>query len=326
MDINEIVLEIKKQIREEENKPLKVSIMGQTGVGKSSLLNALFGVNLKTDAVKPCTKEIEKIVVKGEGISELWFYDLPGIGESQDADSEYFKAYAEMLKESDVVLWAIHSDNRSTAFDVNALNKLINQIDEETKAKVLSKITFVLTKTDLLSPPAWIYGKINDKFGDFTPNPITLEILKQKQNFYQETFIKPYLKYITAETFNDCNVDLNNDEFTSTKFKVSYKGFLDEDRLLYLSKQYPQYRNVFLRIFNNYEVVPCSSQFKYNLTQLMVVITNKLGDSAISRFKKFTTVGNLTNLQNEKVKEMCNIIVFDTTNAKTIFNFQTQKI
>src|SRR5438094_7128332 len=108
--------EVRKRLEEEKKIPLKVSIMGQTGVGKSSLLNALFNTQLKTDPIRPCTKEIERIVLKGQEGHELWFYDLPGIGESDKADSQYLTTYKRMLVDSDIVLWAIHADNRSVAF------------------------------------------------------------------------------------------------------------------------------------------------------------------------------------------------------------------
>lgn len=323
MDIQEIVAEISRQIKEEESKPLKVSIMGQTGVGKSSLLNAIFGTNLKTDAVKPCTKDIERIIVKGDDGAELWFYDLPGIGESEVADRNYFEFYIKMLTESDVVLWAIHADNRSTSFDSNALQNLLSQMDENMKVEILSKITFVLTKVDLLSTPAWIFGRINSNVGDFTPNPHIENILQKKKEFYQETFIIPYINRIISTTFNDCNFTLVEDGFSYDKYTIMYKGLIDRDKLVYLAQKYSQYQNVFLRLHRNYEVVPCSALFKYNLAQLMVVITNKLGDSAIRRFKKFTN-HNLTLVSVADVKEMCNIVVFDTTTGKTIFNFSNQ--
>jgi predicted GTPase len=42
----------------EKKAPLKVSVMGQTGVGKSSLINALFNTKLDTDPVRPATSKI----------------------------------------------------------------------------------------------------------------------------------------------------------------------------------------------------------------------------------------------------------------------------
>jgi ABC-type uncharacterized transport system ATPase component len=74
--------EVRKRLEEGKNILLKVSIMGQTGVGKSSLLNALCITQLGTDRIRPCTKEIERVVTRGLSNHELWFYDLPGIGEA----------------------------------------------------------------------------------------------------------------------------------------------------------------------------------------------------------------------------------------------------
>ncbi len=326
MNPKEIIEEIQKRIKEETEKPLKVSIMGQTGVGKSSLLNALFGTSLKTDAVKPCTKEIEKVVVKGDENSELWFYDLPGIGESIDADNGYMEKYIEMIKESDVVLWAMHTDNRSTAFDVAALKKLLDEFDDENKSLVMSKITFVLTKADVLASPAWIMGKINNHKADFTPSKQVSEILEYKKVYYQETFINPYLQYIESTTYNDCDFKIDDDNFHTTKYLVKYKGYLSIELLNNYIKKFPKYEEIFHRLHRNYEVVPCSSQFRYNLNQLMVVITNKLGESAIRRFRKFTENSDLSTLELVEAKQLCNIIVFDVNKGKTIFNLNNINI
>jgi len=93
---------LKKSVNDRQ---FRVSIVGQTGVGKSSLINALFGTKLKTDPVKPCTKEIEDIPIEIKQGSTLYFYDLPGIGESDEADEGYLQKYREHLQSSDVILW-----------------------------------------------------------------------------------------------------------------------------------------------------------------------------------------------------------------------------
>src|SRR6266705_567714 len=107
-------------------QPLVVSIMGQTGVGKSSLINALFNTHFLTDPTRPCTKEIESITIEGKGERKITFNDMPGIGESEYADAAYLVQYREYLQKSDIVLWAIHADNRSIAFDKRALATLLD--------------------------------------------------------------------------------------------------------------------------------------------------------------------------------------------------------
>src|SRR5437762_1081898 len=154
--MDQIKKEVERRLMEKAHQPFVISIMGPTGVGKSSLLNALFNAQLQTGAVRPTTLKPQKIVVRGVNGHELIFWDLPGIGESEDADAHYLQLYRQHVMDSDVVLWAINADNHSTTFDVGALRKLLGNLPEAEQSLLMSRMTFVLTKADLLTPPPWI--------------------------------------------------------------------------------------------------------------------------------------------------------------------------
>lgn len=74
--VKQLVKAVQIEINAARQKPFKIAVLGQTGYGKSSLINALFGTNLKTDPVKPCTKKVEKIEVKNDKGDCLWFYGI----------------------------------------------------------------------------------------------------------------------------------------------------------------------------------------------------------------------------------------------------------
>src|SRR5436305_14159090 len=103
----QLMRRVRSILNREKYVPLKVSIMGQTGVGKSSLINALFNANLDTDPVRPASREITLTRIQSQEGGELLFYDLPGLGESKRTDIQYIQQYKQMLLESDIVLWAI---------------------------------------------------------------------------------------------------------------------------------------------------------------------------------------------------------------------------
>ena len=320
--VDRLIDAVKKKVIKESQKPFVVSIMGQTGVGKSSLINALFKTRLKTDPVRPCTKDIQKVVTRDESGHELWFWDLPGIGESSGLDNQYLAEYRNKLLESDVVLWAIHSDSRSLAFDYHSFQHLIESVDDTQRCHLMSKITFVLTKADLLTPAPWILVK-REKYGVFVPSRLTKKLLAQKASYCQSVFIRPYTDKILAQTYNDDGFKIVNGKLSFDDHHVYYRGFLDKTTLNTLRARYPQHKEVFLRLYDNYRVIPSSSLFRFNLAQLMLVIINKLGVDAVGRFSNFASQDVMNRIPITKAKKLCNIQILDDKSEQILFDLTT---
>jgi len=311
---------IKRQVKAESDKSLSVAIMGQTGVGKSSLLNALFGTKLVVGDVRPTTKIPEPITVAGSAGHSLTFWDMPGIGESVNADTSYMAMYRQKLIESDVVIWAIHSDNRSTAFAASALDKLLAASSPDERQALVSRVSFVLTKADLLIPPPWVYYR-DGGTGSFAPSRQTRQRLEEKAEYYQEVLVRPYGGLAATETYNAEDFRLEDPRFSYDEYHVRYIGFMNEAARTEFASTYPQFSDVFDRLADNQRVIPCSAQFRYNLIRLLVVIVNKLGESAIGRFRQL--IGDTSTLDIIPVKSMRkygNLVVWDKRKSRVTFD------
>ena len=81
--------------------------MGKTGVGKSSLCNALFRSEVcAVNAVEACTRQPQRVRLRF-GNHYLTLVDLPGAGESISRDNEYRELYRELMPQLDMVLWVL---------------------------------------------------------------------------------------------------------------------------------------------------------------------------------------------------------------------------
>lgn len=121
----------------------KVGVFGNSGVGKSSLCNALFGKDIaKISDVEACTRKPQEILIGAEANrGGITLVDVPGIGEDPAHQKEYTALYKSLAPELDLVLWAIKADDRNYASGLDAYKTVFDY-------KEAPPVIFVITQTD----------------------------------------------------------------------------------------------------------------------------------------------------------------------------------
>jgi uncharacterized protein len=99
--------------------PPRFAFIGETGVGKSSTLNALFNAGVEVSHTEACTQTARGIEVSFNELrgvnGALVAYDMPGLGESRLKQKEHIALYEQVLKDVDVALWIVDAQNRAIA-------------------------------------------------------------------------------------------------------------------------------------------------------------------------------------------------------------------
>lgn len=105
-----------KEEYESKNKYVNILCGGPTGVGKSTLLNALTGVeclHVEESLTRGTMKVIEKSFVKDGVLITVW--DTPGLEGVENADAGYMKEIKEKCADFDLFLYCIKStETRAT--------------------------------------------------------------------------------------------------------------------------------------------------------------------------------------------------------------------
>lgn len=163
---------------------LNILIVGATGVGKSSTIQALFkdvrdrdGNPIKINHTRPETQEINYYTSgKHKGII-LW--DSPGLGEGKEADERHKKLIAEKLQEKDengnalidAVLVILDAANRDMGTSYELIEHIVNNMATEDK----NRIIIALNKCDNIGGDRGEYIEHSHK-----PSPLQEELLRAK--------------------------------------------------------------------------------------------------------------------------------------------------
>lgn len=125
----------------------RIAVIGETGVGKSTTINALFNAGQEVSHVRACTQIESEIVVRD---GALRVYDMPGLGEDVERDREHVETYRRVLPGCDAAVWILKADARAIAQVQRCLADLI-----EARALDPRRLVIGINQVDLLQPGAW---------------------------------------------------------------------------------------------------------------------------------------------------------------------------
>lgn len=153
--VNQASREIDRRITEQGDP--RIALIGFTGVGKSSTINALFNAGQEIGHVRACTQEAHEVqgdVTEYTGHKgSIIVYDMPGLGEDIRADEKHLATYAAVLPRVDVAVWTFHAGDRA----MTPMQQAILTLQRHIGTEFTSKLLFAINKADAIAPgeTAW---------------------------------------------------------------------------------------------------------------------------------------------------------------------------
>ena len=258
-----------------KTKKLRISLVGRTNAGKSTLINRIVGEKISIQNKKINTTQDTIIGIRNIKESQLLFYDTPGSNFLKNFDSQSKKLKKNLwngIDESDLILYLIDASSINTKFLFEQLEKI-----NETKKKII----VAFNKTDLILNKKLlpIITKISNKF-----KVESFFTISAKKNIGIDDILKFLKKYTYPSKW-----EYVNDEITNKDDKFFLSELLRETLLTYLHKEIPY--NISIRTTNFKELSKSDIKIKQK-----ILINEK-------RYKKII-LGKKGNMI-KKIREEC---------------------
>ena len=232
-----------------KTKKLRISLVGRTNAGKSTLINRIVGEKISIQNKKINTTQDTIIGIKNIKESQLLFYDTPGSNFLKNLDSQSKKLKKNLwngIDESDLILYLVDSSSINTKFLFEQLEKI-----NETKKKII----VAFNKTDLILNKKLlpIITKISNQF-----KVESFFTISAKKNIGIDDILKFLKKYTYPSKW-----EYLNDEITNKDDKFFLSELLRETLLKYLHKEIPY--NISIRTTNFKELSKSDIKIKQKI-------------------------------------------------------------
>ena len=174
MDRKEVVR--RSMTLKERKYHVKILVMGLTGAGKSSLVNAMMGdiVAKVQSGPKSCQSKVECHKGERDGI-KIKIYDTAGFGDSIISEKKIIKNISESTprKGFDLIIIAIKMTERLATDATQMLSSLGKLLDEEMWKRTIVVLTFANL----------VVTQLEEGYQDYTEDGLQIKINEQTKEF-----------------------------------------------------------------------------------------------------------------------------------------------
>lgn len=132
-------------------EPIRIAVIGEAGVGKSSTINALFRTNLPVSHFGTCTQRPELVKETTPNGIPIEVIDMPGLWASEEENKRHWETYRKVLPTVDCAVWVISAGDRALQGMQSALQTISTFLDHD----VVNHIVFAINKAEHMHPENW---------------------------------------------------------------------------------------------------------------------------------------------------------------------------
>lgn len=173
-------------------KSYNICLLGRTGNGKSSLINAMFGTNFPTNPLVACTKEMYSVTVlekRNEEEEGITVYDTPGIGEFS-SDSKYERYYQHVAQVADCVVLVTTFD-RTDAPAQRLIKRIKSYVPEGKNVKFVVALNHIDSK--IITDNDGCYEPWNEELN--VPSDACFENIKTRVSIIHDKFDNKFIPF-----------------------------------------------------------------------------------------------------------------------------------